>query len=94
MFMMVMILNYYPKKPEIMKDLERRHEILRNTHFYKSIGNSGSKKAYQVSFTVDPQINFRDNAQVSQEIVLEYILLYLNEVSVLTVLALNFLYEK
>lgn len=61
MFMMVMILNYYPKNFPMTKDLEKRHEILRNQYFYNNIGTTGSKKAYEMAFTVNTDINFRDN---------------------------------
>ena len=60
-FIMVMILNYYPKNFSFTKDLEKKQEILKNKYFYNSIGNTGSKKAYQMNFTIDQQINFRDN---------------------------------
>ena len=61
MFLMVMILNYYPKNFPVTEDLEKRHEALRNKYFYGSVGITGSKKAYHMSFTIDPQINFSDN---------------------------------
>ena len=61
MFLMVMILNYYPKNFGYTKDLEKKHEILKNRFFYNNVGQTGSKKAYQLSFTIDQIINFRDN---------------------------------
>jgi Calcium-activated chloride channel len=60
-FLMVMILSYYPKSYGFVKDIEKKHEILKNQYFYNSFSNTGTKKAYVSRFTVDQQVNFRDN---------------------------------
>lgn len=60
-FVMVMILNYYPKEFSICKDLEKKHGILKDLHYYKNIGTSGSKKAYGIVYTTDTEVHFKDN---------------------------------
>ena len=60
-FVMVMILNYYPKEFSIVKDLGKKHEMLKDLHFYKNIGQSGGKKAYGIIYTTDTEVHFKDN---------------------------------
>jgi hypothetical protein len=60
-FLMVMILKYYPKNFKVTLDLEKKHKILKDQYFYKNVSLSGGKKAHNCAFTTDIQVHFKDN---------------------------------
>ena len=61
MFVMVMILNYYPKNFRVTSDLEKKHKMLKDKFYYQNVSLTGSKKAYSCVYTADVGIHFKDN---------------------------------
>jgi len=61
LLLMIMLINHYPSVSEFLKNLEIRHDILTKLHFYQNLTKEGTKKAFEVKFTVNPQVNFKDN---------------------------------